>query len=222
MPASDADDVGEVVLPLGVVRREPAQRRSEDVAAEGVDAGVDLVQLELLGAGVALLDDAHGATVGTADDTAVARGVVHHRRQHRRGVGVGDVGGDQLVERLGAQQRGVAGQHDDGRGVVEVVTRDGRHADGSRVTGAALGHLLDEREVGPRGRQLRHLGHHLVGAVADHERGRLRVQLAERVDDVQHHRPAADHVQRLGPIGPHARALAGGEDDGGDGHADLR
>ena len=37
----------------------------------------------------------------------------------------------------------------------------------------------------------------------------------------QHHRPAADHVQRLGPGRAHAGALAGGEDDRRDAHCAL-
>ena len=41
--------------------------------------------------------------------------------------------------------------------------------------------------------------------------------LVERVEDVEHHGPAAQQVERLGPGGPHAGALAGGEHDGGEG-----
>ena len=79
--------------------------------------------------------------------------------------------GDQLVERLGAQQRRVAGQHDDGRVVVEVVAGDRRHADQRRVAGAALHGLLDERDVGPRRADFLHLLGDPLGAVADdHDR----------------------------------------------------
>ena len=52
------DDVGEVVLALGVLGAEPPQRRREEPAAEAVDRRVDLVDRELLGIGVGLLDDA--------------------------------------------------------------------------------------------------------------------------------------------------------------------
>ena len=64
-----ADDVGEVVLALGVVGRQVAQRRAEQVAAEGVDARVDLVDRELVGRGVALLDDAQHAPVAVPRTT---------------------------------------------------------------------------------------------------------------------------------------------------------
>ena len=52
------DHVGEVVLALGVVGRQVAQRRAEQVAPERVDARADLADRQLVGAGVALLDDA--------------------------------------------------------------------------------------------------------------------------------------------------------------------
>ena len=43
---------------------------------------------------------------------------------------------------------------------------------------------------------------------------RSRARLGERVEDVEHHRPAAQQVQRLGARRAHPGALAGGEDDG--------
>ena len=214
-----ADDVGEVVLALGVVGRQVAQRRAEEVAAEGVDARADLADLPLLAAGVALLDDAQHPVVGTADDPAVAGRVVQHRRQHGDGVVVGDVGGDELVERLGPQQRRVAGEHDDRRLVVEVVARDGRHPARRRVAGAALLELLDERDVRPRRGELGDLRGDLLGVMADDDRGRRRPQPLQGLDDVEDHRPAADHVQRLGAVGAHPRALAGGEHDGRNAHS---
>ena len=108
------------------------------------------VTSQLVGRGVALLDDAQHPAVGRLDHPAVAGRVVHHARQQRRRAAVGDVGGDELVERLGLQQRGVAGEDDDGRVVVEVVAGERRHAMGGGVAGAALRRLLDEHDVGPR------------------------------------------------------------------------
>ena len=105
------------------------------------------------------------------------------------------------------------GQHEDGRVVVEVVAGEGRQPDGGGVAGAALRRLLDERDVGPRRRLLLDLLGHPFGAVADDDRRALRAHQLEGVDHVQDHRPAADHVQRLGPGGAHPRALAGGQHD---------
>ena len=45
---------------------------------------------------------------------------------------------------------------------------------------------------------------------------RLDVELGQRVEHVEHHRPAAQVVQGLGPVRAHPGALAGGEHDGGE------
>ncbi len=188
---------------------------------ERVDARADLADVELVGRRVALFDDSQHPPVGRPDDAAVAGRVVHHAGEQRRRVPVGDVRGDQLVERLGTQQRRVAGQHDDDR-VVVVVARQGAHADRGRIAGTTLFGLLDEHDVRPRRRQLEHLLGDELGAVADDHGGARRMELLERVDDVDDHRSATDPVQWFGPAGTHARSFAGGEDDRGDCHADLR
>ena len=80
----------------------------------------------------------------------------------------------------------------------------------------ALHPLLDELD--------RHLGDELLlhrlgdpfGAVPDDDDDAFQRQLRERVDDVQHHRPPAQRVEHLRRVGTHARAFAGGEDDGGE------
>ena len=77
---STADDVGEVVLALRVLGAEPAQRGREQPAAEAVDRRVHLVDRELVGRGVGLLDDAVDAAVRVAHDAAVAGGVVARER----------------------------------------------------------------------------------------------------------------------------------------------
>ena len=212
--ASTDDDVGEVVLALRVVGGELAQRGPEQVATERVDARADLVDVEFVGRGVAVFDDPLRLAVVLADDAAVAGRVVDDAREQRGRVAVGDVGLDEVGERLGPQQRRVAGEDDDGRVVVVVVVAGERgHPDRRGVAGAVLLDLLDEGDVRPRRRELLHLLGHLLGAVADDERGAIGPQQFERVDDVQHHRPAADQVEWLGAVGPHARALAGGEHD---------
>ena len=113
------------------------------------------------------------------------------------------------------QQRVVAGQHEDVVFGVEIVERARRERDAHRVAGAALHVLLDELD--------RHLGHELLlerlgdalGAVTDDDHDPLEhVQLGERVDDVQHHRAAAQLVQHLRRSGTDARALAGGQHHG--------
>ena len=149
--AQDLDDVGEVVLALGVLGAEPAQRGREEPATEAVDRRVDLVDGELVGIGVGLLDDAVDPALGVAHDAAVAGRIVDPGGQQRgRGVGVAVLGG-QPGQGLGPEQRDVA-RHDDQVVLeVEVVGEGGeRHAD--RVAGAPLVGLLDEldRDVAPR------------------------------------------------------------------------
>ena len=73
--AGQADDVGEVVLALGVVVAHARQGVDEELGVEGEDAGVDLADLALLGRGVLLLDDRLDVALGVADDPAVADGV---------------------------------------------------------------------------------------------------------------------------------------------------
>ena len=165
-----------------------------------------------------MLDDARRLPVGLADDTAVAGRVVHDAGEQRCRVAALDVGLDELAQGVGAQQRRVAGEHHDGGLVVVVVAAEGGHADRGGIAGAVLLVLFDECDVRPRGGHLLDLLGDLLGAVADDHGGAVRSEEFQRVDDVEHHRPAADHVQRLGSSGAHAGALARCEDDGGNAH----
>ena len=200
------DDVGEVELALVVVAAEARQRRPQRVAAEHVEADVDLVDLALLGGRVAVLDDARDAAVVVAHDAAVVRGVVEVDGGERGG-GVGvEVplveGGDEVA----VDQRHVAVQHHDV--ALEVVQRLEAGADG--VAGAAP--LLLHGALAAHRQDL--VDRLLVGAGDDDDAlGRD----AERgVDDVREHGPAAHLVQDLGDVGLHARAEAGRQDDDGE------
>ena len=146
-----------------------AQRRTEQVAAEGVDARAHLLDAQLVAAGIALLDDPQHAAVGRLDHPAVAGRVVHHTGQQRRRAAVGDVRGDELLHRLGLQQWRVAREDHHGRLVVEIVAGEHRHAAGGGIAGATLRGLLDEHHVGPPRSQLVDLLGDLLGAVTDDE-----------------------------------------------------
>ena len=92
-----------------------------------------------------------------AHDAAVARRVVEPGGEQRGG-GVGDaVLGGERGERLGAQQRRVAGHHEDVVLGVEVVGERGER-DAHGVAGAALHALLDELD--------RHLGRRAAPAAS--------------------------------------------------------
>ena len=55
-----------------------------------------------------------------------------------------------------------------------------------------------------------------LAAVPDDDHDPPDVDLGHGVEHVQDHRPATQEVQRLRALGAHARALAGGQDDGGE------
>jgi hypothetical protein len=136
-------------------------------------------------------------------------------------VAPGLVEGDEAGEGLGPQQRCVAGDDEDGRGVVQVVVGERGHADHHRVARAPLDPLLHEGDVQAR----RAVGLDPLGdalrAVADHDDGALDVEALESVQDVHHHRAAADDVEGLRTFGPHARALARRQDDRRDAHPNV-
>ena len=113
--------VGQVVLALRVLGAQPAQRRREQVAAEAVDRRVDLVDLELLGRRVGVLDDAGDAIVLVAHDAAEAGRVRDARGEHARRRVLDPVLGRELGDRLRPHERRVARQHEDVVLGVEVV-----------------------------------------------------------------------------------------------------
>ena len=78
-----AHGVGQVELALDVVRLEPVERRPEQVAAEDVDRGVALLDRELLGRGVAGLDDPLDRSVRRRGRCGRTRGRPRARRRGR-------------------------------------------------------------------------------------------------------------------------------------------
>ena len=143
-------------------------------------------------------------------------GSVEVGRQDGGGVVLGLVLGHERGEGVGPQQRRVAGEHHHGAVVVDVVVGEGGEADAHGVARAPLHALLDEVDVQVTEALLLHLLGHPLGAVADHDHGAVDGQVGEGVEHVEHHRPAAEQVEGLGPLRAHPRALAGGEDDGRD------
>ena len=104
----EPERVGHIELPLRVVRLELLERRPELVGAEDVDPGVDLAERELLGRGVARLDDAGEAAVQVADDAAVRAGVVGLEREHRAGGALASMGLDELAREGSAVSAGTS------------------------------------------------------------------------------------------------------------------
>ncbi len=117
--AGQRQHVGQVQLALVVVRAQLGQGVDEHLAVEGVDAGVDLVDRQLVGGGVAVLDDAGHRAVRGAHDAPVPGRVGDPGGQDGRGVAVTLVLGHQLGQGRAREQRDVAvGDHDGAAGDV--------------------------------------------------------------------------------------------------------
>ena len=206
--------VGQVVLALRVLGAQTPQRRREQAQPEAVDRGVDLVDRELLGRRIGLLDDVVGPALVVADQPAeVRREVVElGGEQGRRGVGLAVVAGEP-GQHLRAHERRVARHHQDIAVDVGVI-RERRQTNADRVAGAALHALLDEFD--------RHLARDLLlerlgdplGPVAHDDHDPLERQCDERVHHVEQHRPSTERMQHLGCLGAHTRTLTRGEDHG--------
>jgi hypothetical protein len=80
------DDVGQVVLALGVVVLQLAQPVGQAGRRDGHDAGIDLADRLLLGRRVLLLDDADHVAGRIAHDAAVAGRLVQIDGEHRQAV----------------------------------------------------------------------------------------------------------------------------------------
>jgi len=207
----DLDDVGEVVLALGVVVGDPGDRVGEETSVEREDAAADLPDGGLLGGGVPLLDDRGDRRVGVAQDAAVAEGVRDLGGEHgERPARVGEVVGDQPGQRLALQQGRVPRHHDD-----DAIRRTGRG--GERVQGDAYGVsgallLLLDRE-----QRSRHLVEDVrpdqLAGVPDNGHEVLGLDVQGRGQHVTDHAPAADGVQHLHQLRPHPGAAPGGEHD---------
>ena len=195
----DAERVGDVELALRVVRRQPFERRPELRRVEDVDAGVDLAERELLGRGVARLDDPREPAVRVPHDPAVCRGVGRLEGEDGRGGSGGAMRLDERGDRLRPQRGHVAVEDEDV--AVEVAERLARAADG--VAGAA-----------------RLLLHGDVDAVVELARRRrgddddpLHARPARGLDDPVDHPPAEQRMEVLRRRALHARADPSGHHD---------
>jgi hypothetical protein len=199
------DEIGEVVLALGVVRRQLVQRREQRLERERVDAAVDFPDAALVAGGVPLLDDALHLAGRVAHNAAVPVRLVDDRGQNRGGGALARVRLEQAFQGVRFEERdvGVQQQHR------ARLPRQHRLGLEQRVAGAELRRLQDELEAGPP----RQRSPHLVLAVSDHEHGLFGVERVHGVEHVLDHRAAGDGMEDLGPVRLHPGAFPGGEDD---------
>ena len=211
------DHIGQVELALGVVGLHPPERGRQQVPSEHEDPGVDLVDEELVGCCVGLLDDAgHPVVLADPQDASVAGGILHPCRQDRAGRAALSMAVHQRPDRLLAQQRRVSGEdeHVVLLAVVQVVVGQSCQADRHCVAGAPLHPLLDEPEPQP-GTVLRELLGDPLRSVPHHHDRAFELFGRQRVEHVEDHGPAAEQVQRLWSGRAHPAALPGSEDHGG-------
>jgi hypothetical protein len=201
--AQDADEIGQVVLPLRVLRRDAVKRREQRRQVEGIDAAVDLGD-RALGRGRVLLLDDPGDSALVSDDAAIAEGGGDVRRQHRGRRSRRSMMVDQATKRRGGEQRDVAVNQHQGSG----SGGEQRLGLEQGVGSAALRFLGNRLDAGSGdGRR------HSFGHMTHNNRCRVRAESAGGLQDMRHHRRAADGVEHLRQLGLHARALAGREND---------
>src|SRR6185503_13228769 len=176
LTAGDTEHVGEVLLALGVVRAHLAQRLAQDHGVEGIDAGVDLGDLQLRVGAVLLLDDAGDRAVDGAQDAPVAGGIRQGGGDHRGGAVAGGVRLEQGVQGLSCEQGNVAVGHQ------HSALKVWRQRLERTLGGPAR--ALDLILVGDHGTRvdLGDVGGHQVTFVADHDGQVLRIDASRRGD----------------------------------------
>jgi hypothetical protein len=197
------DDAGDVDLALGVVVADLGEGLPQQVLVHQVDAGIALLDGELLRRGVRRLDDALQVPGGVANHDA---GDVHRGREHHQ---VGALLGLELrhaPERLRAQQWRVAVEHQ--HVPVEAVQLGLGLEHG--VAGATL--LLLEGEAGPAAEGV---ADGLCAVTHHHHQPSRSERLGSGQGEVEHG-PASQGVEDLGQPRLHAGALARGQHDDGD------
>ena len=134
----NGEHIGEVVLALRVVVAQcSSQRRSGSPSATMMPVLTSRISALLL-VGVLLLDDAGDAAFGIAHHAAVAGGIGQVGDQHRDAARRGE----QALQRLGADQRHIAVEHQYARVVGHV-----RHRLLHRMAGTELLRLLGPEQV---------------------------------------------------------------------------
>ena len=187
------DDVGEVQLSLRVGGGELLQRLEEELRVGQVNAGVDLVDLQLERRGVFVLDDSLHLRA-LAQHPAVARGIFEHAAHQRERTRSGAVSVDQALERLAGDEGHVSieNQHRSAKFLQRALGA------GDGVSGASLLGLQREGQ----GLVWKRLGEqplHLIRLVPDDGDDIRGAHLERAGDRVAAHRLAQQRVEHLRP-----------------------
>ena len=202
LSGQEVDGVREIVLALPIggadARKGPPQLGNP----KAVDAHVDLPDGALLGSRVPVLHDAPEAALAVPEDPAEMMRPTRHPRGHRRPGGEAAHRLPQRPQRRRRHKRHVRVHH------VDQLAPQAGQCLGDRVAGPEGAALDDVPGRGPGHRaERRH--------VRPNDQQRMRHPRSPHgVQDVHHHRPAAQRMQDLGEIRFHPRAPARGQDDG--------
>ena len=202
-PPIDRHEVGQVVLPLRVLRRDGAERVEQRGQVKCVDAAVDFLDGALGRRRVALLDNPRDLSA-CPHDAPVAIRPFDDRRDDGLGGRGGCVGVDKLPKGLRAQQWHVARKQEERA----CTALERRLSLLQRMCGPELRRLHHELQV-LVGRQP---GAHGVSFMADNERNRLRAEGPRGPKDVLDHGPPGNRMQDLRESGLHSSPLTRGKD----------
>ncbi len=142
------EDIGQVVLALGIAVAQPRQPGTQHPGLRQHDAGIDQSDRALVGAGVLLFDDGGNPAAVIEHQATVAGGIGELRREHAQGAGLLH----EPAQGIGPDQRNVAVEHQHARRVGDL-----RHRLLHGMSGSQLLRLLDPEQIGLRGKGLAHL-----------------------------------------------------------------
>ena len=202
----EADDVGEVILALGILRAEPEEPAPQASGGGRHQSGVGFLDHQLVGARVLVLDDGPHQAHRVAHDAAVTRRLIESDGQDGKRPRVRRDG--QRLERGGPYQRYVAIKHEDG-----MVVGNGGHGLHDGVPGAELLRLQHPVDL-----LVVERGTHLRTAMPVYHVHVRRIERAGGADHMLQERLSRERLQDLGQVRVHALALSRGEYDDGKRH----
>ena len=210
--AVQADDVGEVLLALGVVGADVGERLAQSGPVEGVDAGRDLVDRARRVVGVLVLDDRRDALGRRAPPGRSPSG--------RRTRAVSSVVAALASWCVASSSCSVAAVSSGASpGTTTTVPSTSLRVSRATRTACPVPSCVSWTTALALPGQA---GGDLVPAVADDDQQVLRVERLRGGEDVAEHRAAGERVQDLGGGAAHPGALARGQDDHGCGSVGSR
>ena len=201
------DDVGQVVLALGIIVVEFREPLCQLLGRHSHDAAVDLVDGAFFRASIFLLHDALHRALGIAHDTAIAHGVVQRHGQQCHACA--SSGRHQILQDGRLRQRHITREHHH-----HAVICQHRHGLLHGMACTQLGLLAHKLQIqhictAP----LRNRRFHLLCTMAGNHYRRACLQLCSRIQHMLQQRTPSQLLQHLGGLAFHACALTGSHDD---------